>query len=469
MIWARGSVSGGGTEQSTQMPRLRQGQGRGRGEVAHDDASSLSFPSLSVLSTRMRMVEGTYAETDQVQAAAYSALRTTRDFLRFLQTYPPLTTWEKSMIRVSTVTPRRIQSAGELGTPPMDTSITFGAAVDFLRTYRAHTHVLMLSCGTGTMEFRLYGRQAGGQIRPLYVYLPEAAPKTSLSSLLSHPVTPGRVEDFCAQGTQWLAQFVAFLASIGLQTVPVAALVTGNIQAWWEANPDTRSTVEDGVAEILYAICPTIVAATGISFFLTQAMQEMHAYTALAAVVEAGGDGPKPRTVLLGVCIGHGSTQIPFRTAASTVDVISVPVGMQHREMAVGMVRVGAMAAMDAFVPQVRQALVDGRIPVVVLHAGALCAYTDTHRILEGSGAIVDALLRDLVARVPSAAACRSVAMTSRQQVLWNVELKRNGTTDASSRQDMMAAIWTAAPDRIHLLHEDCDRWPKRPFGSYTS
>lgn len=425
---------------------------QGPEEVIHDDASSLALPSLAVLSHRMRLVEGTYAETDQ----AYAALRTTRDFLRSLQTCPQLTAWEKSMLRVSAVPPRRRRQSGRWR-PPMDTSIAFGAAVDFLRTY-AHTHVLVLSCGSSTIDFRLYGRQDDDQIRPLYVYTPEAAPKTSLSSLqigVFRPVTPpGRVEDFRAQVTQWLAQFVAFLTSIGLYHVPVAALVTGNIQVWWEAHPATRSTVEDGVTEILQAICPMIVAATGISFFLTQAIQELHAYTAHATVIEAGGGGPRPRKVLLGVCIGQDSTQIPFLTAASMVDVTIVPVGMRHREMAVRMVRVGAAAAMDAFVSHVRQALVEGRIPVVVLHAGALLAYTDAARIQKGLGVIVDAiLLRYLVAR--DLAARRSVAMSSRHQVVWTLEL--DGMTDAS-RQDMMTAMWTETPDRIHLLSRLDDR-----------
>ena len=394
-----------------------------------DDACSLSLPSLAVLSKRMRLVQGTYSE----------ALRTTRDFIRFLQTLPQLTEWEKSMIRVSTVN-HRMQSAVGLRTIKIDTSISFGAAIDFLGIHRAHTHVLILYCGTGTVQFQLYGRHEG-QIHPMYAYTPrdpEAAPTTSLSSLpigAFHPVVvAGHPADFRAQVIVWLTGFVAFLASTGLHNVPVAALVTGGIRAWWEANQGTCSAMEDGVAEILQDICPSIVAATGISFFLPQAMEGIHAHTALATLIEADSGAQAPRKVLLGVCIEQGNTQISFLSASSMVGVTSVPM---------------AAPAMGAFVWHIRKALDDGMIPVIFLRAGALLAYTDVNRINEGLGVVVDAILRDVIAMAPTAR--RSVATTGRQVPLWDVELK-NGTTDAASRQDMMTAIWTAAPDRIHLL-----------------
>jgi hypothetical protein len=424
-------------------------------DVLHDDAYSLSLPSLAVIYNRLCIVEGTYSDEEKLlpkTQGLYLALRTTRDFIHFLRTCPLLTEWERSMIRVCTVKDRSAKlSIKGMQKMTINTSVTFGAAVEFLGIHHTYDHVMILNCGSGTIKFQLYGREQGA-VRPLYEYKPDdpdGHAKTSLSSIQIGEFQPRETmmaSEFIVRVKKWLAVFVAFLANNDIQNVPIAALVTGSIRAFWQKH-DASNGLEEGVSAMLYAVCPTIVAASGISFFIEQKTEGLLEYSALATVVETE-SCPRAAKLLLGVCIGRGSTQIPFVTKESTVCVASVSRGMQNQDMAIDMVRTCATDAMNDFACNVRLALDNGQIPVVALKSGALLAYTDAGRIDMVLGEIVDGILRDITTKNPWAD--RSVASTNRHVTMWTVSLK-DGTVSDASRKQMQTAVWTYAPDHIKL------------------
>jgi hypothetical protein len=199
---------------------------------------------------------------------------------------------------------------------------------------------------------------------------------------------------FIATTTQWLSEFLLFLRTQGLHDITVAALVTGSIRAAWErSGPKNRSLLETTVSDVLHAVCPKIVTATGTeSFFLTQTAEGTFEYDALTTVVNTE-SGSMPARLLLGIGIGRGSTQLPYRTLEGGVCVATlVTQGMQNPDLSVDMLQKGVTEwrgptgrlLLEDFTTNVRHTIDTGDIPVIALKSGALIAYSDKTRQVAG-------------------------------------------------------------------------------------
>jgi hypothetical protein len=306
----------------------------------------------------------------------------------------------------------------------------------------------------------VYERSDTGRVRPLYEFKPtdlDVETPTSLSSLpigtfrRSPPTKQLSSMEFVSMTNQWLLQFLQFLRDRGICNVAVAALVTGTIRTAWEMSRGSdRQSLDSVVSSILHEVCHSIVPATGSSsFFLSQASEGLFEHDALQAVVDAE-SGSVPARLLLGIGIGRGSTQIPYRTQEQQVCVATLPdQGMQNPELASDMLRTGVAAwrgpsgrsLLEDFAANVRRTIDNREVPVVALKSGALLAYTDTPRVQEG--------LREMCVQMVAARGNgRSIARTPTGAIMWDLQL-RDGTLDEVSQQRMITALWKYAPDRI--------------------
>jgi hypothetical protein len=348
----------------------------------------------------------------------------------------------------------------------INTSVTFGAAVAFLDRRRTDRYVLVLNCGTGTTKFQLYSRNEAGHVRPLYEYKPTdlaGHPQTSLSAIqtgVHHPSTGASLtkEAFISTATQWLSEFLAFLRLQDIREVVVAALITGPIRTTWEQAEDMeRSRLEVAVSDILHTISPQIntITDTG-TFFMTQVEEGTFEYKALETVVSSKTDTSSTHLVL-GIGIGRGSTQLPYRTREGGICVATLATqGMQNHGLSRYLL-VKATAEwigptghvlMEDLILNVRNTVAKGHIPVIGLKSGALIAYTDQSRIDKGLHTILRTLLGRISAQGRSQGRC--VARNENEEILWDLKLCED-TINETTCQDMRTAIWKYAANQIRI------------------
>jgi len=431
---------------------------------------SLSFPSVGVLCNRMTMVRKMYTDDERSHPATrgpYRALCATQDFLERLRTSSALTPAECATIRVCTIkdvaTPFLKTTLEQVQTVKINTSVTFGAAVTFLESHPSHTHVLIMNCGTGTVKFQVYGRDHSMIVRPVYEFKPsetQTGPLTSLSGLQVGAYQPTKQhllssKVFIATTTLWLTEFVSFLHTQGIDNIAITALVTGSIRAFWEqSGPIAQHFLDRTISITLQAVCPQILPASGTaSFFLTQSTEGLYEFEALTAMVSAE-SAQEPMCLLLGIGIGRGSTQLPFRTCEDQVSVATLPTqGMQNPDLATDMLWTGVSewkasngcSLMEEFTSMVRRVITQGKIPVIALKSGALIAFTDMKRRATGLRQLSQQIFDETLPKGGHQG--RSLALTVCDHIMWDIVLYV-GIRNEDAYQRMMAAIWTYAPER---------------------
>jgi hypothetical protein len=205
----------------------------------------------------------------------------------------------------------------------LNTSVTLGFAKALARHRLFDTYVIVLNMGTGYPKFQVYELVQSRGVR-VFTEVKSKGGTISPSSIEFEGFVPIKEEgprktqqSFERNNQEWFDDCMVKLSTKlpmeKLNAIPVFAVVTGTVRKHYFDRKENRLDMDRQMHEMLAKMTGNRAQnMKETSFFISQADEGTYEFAALEEVVQS----VDPNTVLLlGLGIGRGSTQLPYRSS----------------------------------------------------------------------------------------------------------------------------------------------------------
>jgi hypothetical protein len=230
----------------------------------------------------------------------------------------------------------------------LNTSVTLGFAKTLARHRLFIKYAIVLNMGTGNPKFQVYERVKSGGVRVTTEVKSKGVatqPTISPSSIDFEGFVPIKEEGprktqqiFEVNNQGWfddcmvkLSTKLSTLSPMELDAIPVFAVVTGTVRQHYFKMKENRLDMDRQMHEMLSNMTGNrALNMKETSFFISQADEGKYEFAALEEVVQS----VNPNTMLiLGLGIGRGSTQLPYRSSVDQgVRVCGIAKGMGGKD-----------------------------------------------------------------------------------------------------------------------------------------